>query len=314
MLNDIFKTVGPIIAAAMAGKFEHTEFRFDDGKLRFDGDWDGVSLDEFDLTQAAPEKVVVFGPNRVKITEGKTFRIQLQGEATDAIRFSQRDGKLVVARRNGGAGETGPTTVEITMPAPRSVTLVGAGFIEIDALAEDASVCITGSGSIGLNNAACTRLKAKLLGSGRLQAKGSVERLKLVSAGSGGADLAELEAGKAQITITGSGSTRLACDGEVEAKMMGSGNITVFGRARCRVQSFGSGRFNCLPRHDRDAGDNGEPEVPQPPKPPKPPKSGGAAAKPKRAAAANKASKPAKAAKPARKPAKKRKAPATKTS
>nr|WP_137677019.1 DUF2807 domain-containing protein [Parerythrobacter lutipelagi] len=316
MLNDIFKTVGPIIAAAMAGKFENTEFRFDNGKFHVDGDWDGVPVEDFDLTQTPPEKIVVLGAVRVFIAEGKTFRIQTPGEGPSLVRLAQREGKLVIARRDRESATAEASTVEITMPAPRSVTLAGAGFVEIGALADDAGVSITGSGSVMLNGVTCTRLKAKVLGSGRLHAIGSVEHLKLVSAGSGEADLAQLDVGKAQITITGSGSARLACDGEVEAKMMGSGNVTVYGRARSRVQSLGSGRFNCLPRDDRDDRGKGEPDAPEPPKPPEPPKSGGAAAKAKGAspkskpAKATKATKPAKPAKPARK---KRKAPASKS-
>jgi endonuclease YncB( thermonuclease family) len=290
MLNDIFKSIGPIIASAMAGKFDRGEFRFDNGKFHFGGDWEGVPLEDLDLTQPAPEKILVLGPAAVRITQGDTFRIRAEGEGARSLRFSTRDDKLVIARRD--AGEDGATTamVDLTLPAPRSLAVMGSGSLEAGSLAGEAKISVAGSGSIRLEGIDCERLRVNLMGSGHLQATGKVAKLKLVSAGSGVSDLAGLEAGKARLSTTGSGSIRLASDGEVEAKMMGSGNITIFGRARCQVQSMGSGKFNCIPRDERD--DEGG--APVPPAPPKPPKPGSDAAKPRKAAKTKKSAKAAK--------------------
>lgn len=290
MLNDIFKSLGPIIAAAMAGKFDHGEFRFDNGKFHFGGDGEGVPLEELDLTQPAPEKILVLGPAAVRITKGDTFRVRTDGEAAGGLRFSLRDGKLVIARRD--AGENGATMpmVDLTLPAPRSLGVMGSGSLEAGSLASDAKISVAGSGSIRLASIDCERLRVNLMGSGRLQADGKVAKLKLVSAGSGVSELGGLEADKARVAVTGSGSIRLASDGEIEAKLVGSGNITILGRARCQVQSMGSGRFNCIPRDGRD--DEGD--APVPPAPPKPPKSGSDTAKPRKAAKTRKSAKAAK--------------------
>ena len=37
----------------------------------------------------------------------------------------------------------------------------------------------------------------------------------------------------------------LASDGEVDASIMGSGNVTVKGGARCTVKALGSGKLTC---------------------------------------------------------------------
>lgn len=293
MLNDILKTIGPMIAATVAGKFDRGEFRFDTGKFQFGEDWEGVRLEELDLTQPAPEKILVIGPVTVSITKGDTFRIRTSGESADNLRFSLRDDKLVIARRDAGPGGTTATKIDLTLPPPRSLAVMGSGSLESSALASEAKISLAGAGSIRLAGIACERLRVNLMGSGRLQADGKAAKVKLVSAGSGVSDLAGLEAEKARLSVTGSGSIRLASDGEVEAKMMGSGNITVLGRAKCQVQSMGSGRFNCVPRDGSD--DEGEATAaPAPPKPPKPPKPEGGAAKPSKAA---KTKKPAKASK-----------------
>lgn len=294
MLNNIFKTVGPLVVAAMAAKFENGEIRFDDGKFRFDSDFRGVTLDELDLTQDAPSKIMVFGSTQVRIVEGKTFRIKAEGGSSESLRFALENGKLAITRRDPPEGADGPAQIEIAMPAPRALALAGSGAIECNALAETAKVSVAGSGSIALTGISSEKLTAKLMGSGRLKAEGSVQRLKLAAMGSGSADLADLDAEKARMVITGSGSASLSSDGEVEAKMMGSGNVTVYGRAACRVQSIGSGRFVCRTERKPGDDDGGEPEAPVPPKPPKPPKSGGAAAKPKKP---RKRSKPKKAGK-----------------
>ncbi|MCR2834447.1 DUF2807 domain-containing protein [Parerythrobacter lacustris] len=300
MLNDIFKSLGPIIAATVAGKFDRGEFRFDNGKFQFGGDWEGVPLDEIDLTQTAPDKILVLGPAAVRIAKGETFRIHAAGEGADSLRFSLRDGKLVIARRDAGSDGTETAKVDLTLPAPRSLAVMGSGSLEAGSLTSEAKISVAGSGSIRLEEIDCERLRVNLMGSGHLQATGKAAKLKLVSAGSGVSDLAGLEAGKARLSVTGSGSIHLASDGEIVAKMMGSGNITVLGRARCQVQSMGSGRFNCVPRDGSD--DEGEataaPAPPKPPKPPRSPKSGSNAAKPRKPA---KTKKPAKVAKRATK-------------
>lgn len=271
MLNDIFKSIGPIIAAAMAGKFESGDFRFDGGKVHFDGGWEGVPLSEFDQTQAAPEKVLVAGPTKVRIAQGEVFRIATDGEGAASVRFALRNGKLAVTRDGSGGDASLPCVVDIIMPPPRNLSVVGAGSIKSSTLAAEAKVSVAGSGSIRLDGIDCERLKASLMGSGRVEARGNVGRLKLASAGSGESELSHLVAASANLTVTGSGAVELASDGEIEAKIMGSGSITIHGRARCQVQSMGSGRFNCIPR---DPGDDSAEQAPKPPKPPKPLKSG----------------------------------------
>ena len=42
-----------------------------------------------------------------------------------------------------------------------------------------------------------------------------------------------------------SGKATFASDGEVKANIMGSGDVTVRGRARCKVHTMGSGSLVC---------------------------------------------------------------------
>ena len=60
--------------------------------------------------------------------------------------------------------------------------------------------------------------------------------------------MAGLQAGGADIAVAGSGDAEFASDGRVEASIMGSGTVTVNGRADCTVSSMGSGKLAELPR------------------------------------------------------------------
>jgi len=330
MFNDIFKAVGPMVAAAMAAKAAEWDsdcgprrkhgrrgFPFGDGPFKpghfgfgeggfhfeFDSDADGMKLEDLDFMAAAPTKLVLFGPDRVEVNEGKTFRVKAEGPAASELRFIQKQGMLGILRPSfeRRSDEEGETVVTVTLPELSSLVIAGAGTVNADALAANAKITIAGSGAIGIEGIEAERLKINVLGSGRLTASGHVERMKLNIAGSGMADMAGLEAVKAKVTVAGSGTAGFASDGDVEAHIMGSGLVTVHGRAKCSVHSVGAGRLVCVPREDAPAGETKA----KPAKSPKPTKAKAAKAASRAAAKkpAAKTVKPAKTAKPARKSA-----------
>ena len=54
-----------------------------------------------------------------------------------------------------------------------------------------------------------------------------------------------VKAAKAKVTILGSGGAAFASDGDVDATIMGSGSVTVKGRARCKVHGATYPRCFC---------------------------------------------------------------------
>ena len=272
MLNDIFKAVGPIVAAALAekaGRFEGGKFQFEDGDFRWDSESRGVALEELDLTGEVPTRVSVAGGTRVRIAEGDVLRIKASGPGSESLRFLLRDGQLSVLPPRRDGADVGEPELDIAMPAPRALSVGGSGQIETDTLAGKARLAVAGSGRITVRAADCENLKASIAGSGILEAGGRAAALKLSVAGSGIVRMEDLDAERAKISIAGSGRAAIGSDGEVDARMMGSGDVTIHGSARCSVRSMGSGRLQIIPR-GRDAPD--APEAPVAPKPPKPPK------------------------------------------
>ncbi len=263
--DKFLRDIGPVVAAAAVGGVMAAACK----NKKFDFDWDGpdcgfgkgfgskagVPLEELDMGDEVPSELVLAGADSVVITEGEDFAIAIQGDddAKEALRFRLEGGALHVASENSSCDGEGIATINVTMPAPSKVTIAGSGEIAVSDLASDAEIKIAGSGQISVLDVDCEALHVKIAGSGCFTAGGKTKELHLSIAGSGHADMSGLIAEEAKVHLAGSGSSTFACDGEVDAKIMGSGSVTVRGSARCRVHSFGSGELVCEPREDEAA-------------------------------------------------------------
>jgi hypothetical protein len=239
-----FRALGPIVAVAMAAGLAAC-----DGNISINGE-KGKPLAEIDLTGTPPEELVLLGPDEVRVTQGDKLAITVEGDkaVTDKLRFTLKDGTLGVLREGKSIDiGDGKAVVNVTMPAPKTLTMAGSGKINSAALAKDAKVTIAGSGDIETPNVAGDKLDLTIAGSGSYRGAGNVTALDVSIVGSGSAAMDALKTDKADLTIAGSGNSAFASDGEVKAKIMGSGSVTVRGRARCTVESMGSGKLVCEP-------------------------------------------------------------------
>ncbi|WP_239805310.1 GIN domain-containing protein [Croceicoccus hydrothermalis] len=205
----------------------------------------GIPLNELELDVPAPESLTLHGPDRVTVREGENLKISVDGspESTDALRFSIADGTLVIVRK--GTTDT-PATVTVTMPAPTSVSMAGSGEVRVPALAEGgARITIAGSGTVTARDVKTAKLDVRIGGSGSFSGAGHARALNLDIAGSGLADMADLTAEIARISITGSGAGQFRSDGPVTATIVGSGRVRVDGTPTCDINSLGSGAVLC---------------------------------------------------------------------
>jgi hypothetical protein len=270
--DKMFRAIGPFVAmAAMGGamaaarKSGKFEFDWDDqncGPKGFGpggfGTGGGVPFEEFDMDGDEPTGLVLAGPDTMVVREGDEFAIAIQGDddAKDSLRFRLKDDVLQVSSRNTGNGGEGIATITVTMPAPGKVTIAGAGRIRLEKLADFAEVVIAGAGQIAVEGIAMTELDVSIAGAGKFKASGSVSQLNLNVAGSGRAKMGAVKVDEANVTIAGSGRAVFSSDGEVNARLMGSGTVTVRGSARCAVKGMGSGRLVC----EREPADGEEDE------------------------------------------------------
>ena len=205
-----------------------------------DSAWQGVPLEELDLTGPAPGTVSLLGPARLELSDGDVFRIDVQA-ALDAepVLFGLDAERLAVS------GGNRDTIVRVTLPAPTRISLAGSGRLTVAKLAQGGEVSVAGSGRLEVAAVTGGRIKVSIAGSGRLAIDGRADELELSIAGSGSCDGEGLVAQKAAVHIAGSGDAIFTCHGEVAAHLMGSGNVIVRGSARCSVHSMGSGTLTC---------------------------------------------------------------------
>ncbi len=260
-LKHFLGALAPIAALALAGAVSGC-----DGHVSINGE-DGKKPSELDLSGTAPDQLVLAGPDEVRLTQGDKLAITVDGEGADQVRFTLKNGTLGVMREHGFKWHDGDkaAVVNVTMPAPKEVTLAGSGKITTPALARDAKVTVAGSGSVEAAAIAADKLNLTIAGSGDFRGAGSVHELKMTIAGSGSSRTDALKADSAKVTIAGSGDAAFASDGDVDAEIMGSGEVRVKGRARCKVSAMGSGKLVCEP------GDAGAAASTAPGSPPSPP-------------------------------------------
>lgn len=221
-----------------------------DGKTSFKiGGEEGKKLADLDMSGPAPDELVMAGPDTIELTQGDKLTITIDGDpdAAAKMRFTLKGTTLGVMREGKVFDAHGGkvAVVHITMPAPKEITMAGSGVITAPALARAAKVTVAGSGDISAQAVGEDSLDLNIAGSGNFRAAGNVKSLDMTIAGSGSAMLDALRADKAEVTIAGSGSTAFTSDGEVDASIMGSGEVRVKGRARCKLTAMGSGRLIC---------------------------------------------------------------------
>ncbi len=259
----VFKALAPIAAVALATGLAGC----DGSDIKINGE-EGKKLSELDMSGKAPEELVLLGPDEVQVTTGDKLAITVDAapEIADQLRFTLKDGTLGVLRKNKVFGSDGKVAViRVTMPAPREITMAGSGKIVAAALASAAKITSAGSGTIETPNVKGDSIDLTIAGSGSYRAGGTVHSLKMTIAGSGSAALDTLKADSVKVTIAGSGDAVFASDGDVNADIMGSGEVRVKGRARCTVSSMGSGKLVCesgVTNRD-DAKTPEEPEAPE---------------------------------------------------
>lgn len=249
-IGSFCKAFTPVAAIAMAAALSGCE-----GHVTIDGD-EGKKLSELDMTGAAPDKLVLAGPDHVKLSEGAKLAITVDGDPkiAEQLRFTLKDGTLGVLRTKSWHGG-GAVTVNVTMPAPQELTLAGSGSVEAPALGKNPKVTVAGSGDVHAGTISGDSLNLTVAGSGTMQGGGAIKDLDMTIAGSGSADLTALRADHAKVTVAGSGNASFTSDGDVSATIMGSGMVKVRGRASCKVSSMGSGKLVC---------ESGEPQKAEP--------------------------------------------------
>lgn len=194
------------------------------------------------------------GPDNVIVTLGNAFSIRAEGDAkaVQQLDIHVEGDKLVVSRRSGASnlwgGDSGSATIRVSLPAISAVDLTGSGNVDVDrAEGKALDLDLTGSGNLKVTGIKVGTVKADLTGSGNVALAGQADDGRFSITGSGDIDADGLKVGKGDASILGSGDIAFASDGPVAINVMGSGDVTVKGKAQCTTSGSGSGETRCAP-------------------------------------------------------------------
>lgn len=138
-------------------------------------------------------------------------------------------------------------TVTVYYTNLNEVSLSGSGNISgSDALQNDCSVELTGSGSINLNvNSSIA--KVEVTGSGNVELAGKADTLECEVTGSGSFKGTNLKSSHATLSVQGSGNIKANASAYIKARITGSGNIYYGGNPEKKdLSTTGSGKINAF--------------------------------------------------------------------
>ena len=122
-----------------------------------------------------------------------------------------------------------------------ALSLSGSGDIALNLTADAVAAKLAGSGDIELALSA-QNIEGDIAGSGKLVLSGQVDKTQLNIAGSGDVEGPDFTTRKLQANLAGSGNVEMTVTEDLDASIMGSGDIRYGGQpSRVEVKALGSG-------------------------------------------------------------------------
>jgi len=201
------------------------------------------------ISTGSYEGLKVAGSMDFKLVEGKEGEISIKGDANlmEYIITEVNYNQLVIKIKDGINLKPSQTIV-ITVPyeSISSVSLAGSGDIENSGTikADKFKVSLAGSGDIKLS-VSSQSIESSISGSGEIELKGSTENLTTKINGSGDFDGSNLESTNVEAKVSGSGSAIVICNGDLKARITGSGDVKYSGKPTNKdTKISGSGSVN----------------------------------------------------------------------
>jgi hypothetical protein len=197
------------------------------------GNYDGVS---------------VAGSMDVNLINGTEGNVVIKGESNviEYIVTEVSKNKLIIKVEDGfNLKTTRPLTVTVPVERINLVALAGSGDINNSGtLSTDTlEVALAGSGDIALSISA-SDTKTKIAGSGDIRLNGDSDALNIAIAGSGDFDASGLNSQNVTVSISGSGTAKVQCNGDLKARVSGSGDVFYYGNPKTRdTKVSGSGQI-----------------------------------------------------------------------
>lgn len=185
----------------------------------------------------------------VKVTQGPAFLVRVSGRPADLDQLDLRIeyGALLIGRREVPSAQLKRVQFEVTMPAINALTVTGAGDLDVEGItSEAAQLTVAGVGNLKVSELNGTSAKLSITGSGDLDVEGGqVDRADFQVTGSGDLGAENLKARTVRARNTNSGDIEATASGTASIEILGSGDVTIKGGARCTTKAIGSGKARC---------------------------------------------------------------------
>jgi len=193
--------------------------------------------------------VKLSGSMDIMLVEGKEGNISIKGESNllEYVETEVKNNYLTIRIEKGiNIRTTRPLVVTVPYESLDVVALAGSGDINNSGTlsSDDLKVSIAGSGDIQLKIDA-EDLESSIAGSGDIELKGKADNLTLKIAGSGDFDGDNLNSTNVSVKISGSGTANVVCNGDLKARVAGSGDVNYKGNPTSKdTKVMGSGSIS----------------------------------------------------------------------
>jgi hypothetical protein len=203
------------------------------------------------VRQGSPQRVVVEAPSgdlshlATTVVNGQ-LRISTESGERAGLKALWQDSRHL-----------GPTTVYVTLPTVRGLTVSSSGRLRADSLRAPSSsgqlqvgdvqagrvrALLSSSGELGIRQLRADTLEANVSSSGSLTAAGTCAHSSVGVSSSGTLNTAELAVETCEARVSGSGDCQVNVARTLEARLSSSGSVLVSGHPQVTSRVSGSGR------------------------------------------------------------------------
>ena len=190
-------------------------------------------------TLAPFEAISVSGPIELDIRQAEHQALSLTADdnvlpLVEAVVEPGRHGPTLSIRMKRGTSvhTRSPIKARIDVVRLTALAAAGSGDLRVGALKTPSlNLSIAGSGDARLEGLATHSFETRIAGSGNVQAQGAAGRAVLSISGSGSVDLAPLAADDVTVSIAGSGDAKVTANKSLKVKIAGSGDVVWSGTA-----------------------------------------------------------------------------------
>lgn len=198
------------------------------------------------------DRIRVTGPFRVNVIADRMTTVRGSGTtgALDRVRLDVQGRTLMVRmdRSNFAGSDTkdAPAIITIRAPALREASLAGSGTLSLTGMKGlRASLVVEGSGTMTVTNVQADRLDVGVVGTGTVAVTGKARVASVTGRGAGSVKAEGLSVDDLTLNWESAGDGSFAATRTAKVTSIGTGNVSVSGKAACTVSNGGNGQVAC---------------------------------------------------------------------